>query len=237
MFLFFQLPTTNYQLSTTNMFGPFKKPSRLSQWNGRRRSSRSDDPDLPHLFCRATMLRMAAVLATVLGATYLAHDWGGLMSYRVGEVRAYDLRARVYFKSENAEETARQRDEVVQRLTTDPDWIKKTPEEQQQIIERKRQEVEVVKTYAPGELLVERNFPITDSQYELLQKESHAFLKEQSWAYRTSRTIAVFLVFTLLSLLVDCRCWWSSTSFAFSRDWRPVCTRWSESAPSFCSLW
>ena len=51
------------------MFGPFKKPSRLSQWDGRRRSSRSDDPVLLHLFCRAVLFRLTLVLATVLGAT------------------------------------------------------------------------------------------------------------------------------------------------------------------------
>ena len=73
------------------MFGFFKKPSRLSQWNGRRRSSRSEDPSLPNVFCRVVLLRLAAVLVTVLGATYLAHNWGGLMTYRAGEVRPYDL--------------------------------------------------------------------------------------------------------------------------------------------------
>ena len=66
------------------MFGPFKKPSRLGQWNGRRRSSRSDEPVLPYLLQRAVLLRLVAVLVSVLGATYLAHAWGGLMSFRVG---------------------------------------------------------------------------------------------------------------------------------------------------------
>ncbi|MHB1425839.1 MAG: HD family phosphohydrolase [Gemmataceae bacterium] len=186
------------------MFGFFKKPSRLSQWNGRRRSSRNEDPSLPNLFSRVVLLRLAAVLITVLGATYLAHTWGGLMTYRAGEVRPYDLRARVYFEFESEEETARQRDEAVRKLTTeDKELPKKNPLEQQKIIEKTRQDVPpVVKTYAPGELLVERNFPITDSQYELLQRESRAFLQSQSRACRISRTIAVFLVFTLLSLLV-----------------------------------
>lgn len=187
------------------MFGPFKKPSRLSQWNGRRRSSRSDDPVLPHLFSRAVLLRLTVVLATVLGATYLAHDWGGLMSYRVGEIRSNDLRARVYFRADDNEETARKRDEVVQKLTKEKKELLQAlpPEKQQEIIEQARRNVmPVVKTFAPGELLVERNFPITDSQYELLQKESRAFLQSQNRASRISRTIAIFLVFTLLALLV-----------------------------------
>jgi hypothetical protein len=178
------------------MFGPFKKPSRLSQWNGRRRSSRSDDPVLPHLFCREVLLRLGAVLLTVLGATYLAHDWGGLMSYRVGEIRPYDLRARVYFEVVDEEERARQRDEAIQKLTAEE---QRNPE----TCERVRRAVKpVVRPYPVGTLLVERNFPITDSQYELLQKERRAFLQSQSPAHRISRTSAIFLVFTLLALLV-----------------------------------
>ena len=61
---------------------------------------------------------------------------------------------------------------------------------------------DVIKMYAPGDLLVECGSPITDSQYELLLKETRAYLQSQSRACRICRTIAIFLVFTLLSLLV-----------------------------------
>ena len=54
------------------MFGPGKKPSRLGQWNGRRRSSRSELPLLPHLGQRSVLIRLAAVLVTVALATLLA---------------------------------------------------------------------------------------------------------------------------------------------------------------------
>jgi putative nucleotidyltransferase with HDIG domain len=185
------------------MFSPFKKPSRVSQWNGRRRSSRSDDPVLPQMFCREVLLRMAAVLATVLGATYLAHDWGGLMSYRVGEIRPHDLRARVDFQVENAEETARQRDEKVKELAKDAKVQVLPLEEQRKLYERVRAEVPpFMKSFARDTLLVERNSPITDSQYDILQRESRAFLQSLSPATRVSRTIAIFLVFTLLALVV-----------------------------------
>src|SRR6516225_800523 len=163
------------------MFGPFKKPSRLGQWNGRRRSSRSDEPVLPQLFCRAVLLRLGAVLLTVLGATYLAHDWGGLMSYRVGEVRPYDLRARVYFEVVDEEETARKRDEAVQALPIELQRDHKVCEETRRAVKP------VVKAFPPGTLLVERNFAITDSQYELLQAETHAFWASQGRAARMSR--------------------------------------------------
>jgi putative nucleotidyltransferase with HDIG domain len=178
------------------MFGPFKKSSRLSQWNGRRRSSRSDDPVLPHLFRRAVLLRLTVVLASVLGATYLAHDWGGLMSYRVGEVRPYDLRARVYFEVVDEEETARKRDEAVQALPVEQQRDRK-------ICDRLRKEMPpVVRAFPPGTLLVERNFSISDGQYELLQAETRAFWESEGHARRVSRSVSIFLIFTLLSLLV-----------------------------------
>jgi putative nucleotidyltransferase with HDIG domain len=178
------------------MFAPLKKPSRLSQWNGRRRSSRSDEPELPKLFCRTVLLRLMVVLATVLGATYLAHNWGGLMTYRAGEVRPYDLRARVLFERDDEEETARKRDEALQNLS---------PEEQRDPKRCKevREKIKVVKQYPPGTLLVEHNSPITDSQYELLQAESRAFwASKEVTLWRWIRTFSIFLIYTLLATLV-----------------------------------
>jgi putative nucleotidyltransferase with HDIG domain len=178
------------------MFGPFKKPSRLSQWDGRRRSSRCDDPVLPQLFQRVVLLRLAAVLLTVLGATYLAHDWGGLMSYRVGEVRPYDIRARVFFEVVDEEETARLRDDAVQALP-----MKEQRDHRR--CEQVRHDVPVVKKpFLPGTLLVERDFAITESQYDLLQLESRAFWQSQGQSRLVSRSVSIFLTFTLLALLV-----------------------------------
>ena len=94
------------------MFGPSKKPSRLGQWDGRRRSSRSDEPVLPHLWGRAVLFRLAAVLVTALGVTGLAYYGGPTQSFRVGEVYPHDLRARVYFEVVNQTETVRKSDEA-----------------------------------------------------------------------------------------------------------------------------
>src|SRR5262245_21713628 len=98
------------------MFGPVKKPSRLGQWDGRRRSSRSEDPVLPHL-CRVPVLsRLGAVLVTALSVTFLAYTWGPPQSYRVGEICPHDLRARVYFEVVDQAATDRKRDEAVEAL-------------------------------------------------------------------------------------------------------------------------
>src|SRR5258708_6282101 len=82
------------------MFGPFKKSGRIGQWDGRRRSSRSDEPLLSRLLRRSVLLRLGAVLVTALSATFLGFTWGTPPSFRVGEASPYDLRARVAFEVE-----------------------------------------------------------------------------------------------------------------------------------------
>ncbi|HEY7327258.1 MAG TPA: HDIG domain-containing metalloprotein [Gemmataceae bacterium] len=183
------------------MFGPFKKPSRLSQWNGRRRSSRNDDPSLPNMFCRAVLLRLATVLATVLGATYLAHNWGGLITYRVDEVRPYELRARVAFDIVDEEATARECDRALQNLKPEQ---QRDPKELDRV---RKATPKVVQPFDVGTLLVARDVPISEKQYELLKAENKAYWDSQgdkdglNWA-RIQRTFSIFLIFTLLALLV-----------------------------------
>src|SRR6516164_4581585 len=109
------------------MFSLFKKPSRLYQWNGRRRSSRSDEPLLTNLGHRSALYRMGAVLLTVLFATLLAFYFGPAQSFRIGEICQHDLRARVYFEVINQAQTDRARDQAVADLppdrSNDPDAV------------------------------------------------------------------------------------------------------------------
>ncbi len=77
------------------MFAPQKKSTRIGQWNGRRRSSRSEEPLLTQLNRRSVLLRLGCVLITALGATLLAVAWGAPQPHRVGEICPHDLRARV----------------------------------------------------------------------------------------------------------------------------------------------
>src|SRR5690242_1158575 len=98
------------------MFGPIKKPSRIGQWDGRRRSSRSDALVWSQLISRAVLLRLGVVLLTAIIATYLAYHWGGPQGHRIGEVRGYDLRARVYFEMVDQDLTDRLRDELEEKL-------------------------------------------------------------------------------------------------------------------------
>ena len=68
------------------MYASPPKPSRIGQWNGRRRSSRCDDPVLPHLWQRPVLLRLAArACATAATVTFMAYHWGPSQHYRVGQ--------------------------------------------------------------------------------------------------------------------------------------------------------
>src|SRR5262249_31929766 len=102
------------------MFPPSgKKPSRIGQWNGRRRSSRSEEPVLPLLWQKPVQLRLACVLLTIVAATLISYSWGPTLSFRVGQTSPHDLRARVYFEVVDHIETARKRDEAVEALVPD----------------------------------------------------------------------------------------------------------------------
>src|SRR5437763_928970 len=107
------------------MFGPGKRASRIGQWDGRTRSSRSDALVLPALQEPGVWVRLGGVLVTVILATLLGFFWGPPQSYRIGERVGHDLRARVYFDLVNQAETDRNREKAIERLPpnlrTDPD--------------------------------------------------------------------------------------------------------------------
>jgi putative nucleotidyltransferase with HDIG domain len=178
------------------MFGEFKKHARLGQWDGRRRSSRSDTPVLPMLRQRAVLLRLAVVLATTIGVTYQAYSWGPPLPYRVGKIYPRDLRVRVYFELVNETQTEHARDEAVQRL----------PFPQSEELEARtcaRASVsEVVDKYPPGMLLVPRGHPITERQLTLLEEEHRAFTASLGRSDHIRRAVSLFLVMALLAALI-----------------------------------
>src|SRR5262245_16494026 len=144
------------------MFSSQKKDARLVQWNGRRRSSRSEEPMLPALWQRPVLLRLGIVLVTTLVVTFLAYQWGPPLPYRVGEVYPRDLRVRVDFEVVNEAQTEKAREDAVERLT---------PEEKADPVIRElaRESVPaVVQQYTETMLLVPRGRPINDKQLTLL---------------------------------------------------------------------
>jgi putative nucleotidyltransferase with HDIG domain len=178
------------------MFGFTKKPARPIQWDGRRRSTRSDEPVLAHLWGRDVLLRVGVVFFAVLAATCLAYNYGPPQSYRVGEKVQHELRARVYFEMVNQAQTERQRDEAVEKLPpeqrSDPQAYDAARRACQPVIDR----------YPVGTLLVQRGQPITEPQFAVLQEETGAFLASRSPWDHFRRGTALFMVLSLLATIV-----------------------------------
>jgi putative nucleotidyltransferase with HDIG domain len=172
-----------------------KKPSRLGQWTGRRRSSRSEGPVLPHLWRRTVLLRLAVVLVTALAAASFGYCFGPTQSFRTGEVFGYEIRSRVEFSVVNQALTDRKRDEAVEYLPPEH----RSDMECQAVRNAVRPEMD---RYPAGALLVPRGQPITEAQLLLLREENQTFLLSRSLADHARRGAALFLVLTLLSVLV-----------------------------------
>jgi putative nucleotidyltransferase with HDIG domain len=178
------------------MFQPNRKPARLAQWTGRRRSSQSEEPVMQGLCSRPVLLRLAVVVLTVITMTGLA-SWAGMpVPYRINQICPQDVRARVYFEVIDQPQTERAREEAVGRLS---------PEERNDpaACERVRlAEPPVMEKYLEGTPLVQRGRPITIPQMLLLREENRAYqrsLPRHAWVRRTA---AMFLVMSLLALLV-----------------------------------
>lgn len=175
------------------MFGPHRKQPRLVQWNGRRRSSRQDEPLWRQLACRHTVLRLGLVLLTTLAVTLLAYWWGLPMPYRLGESYPFDLRARVDFDVVNHVEFINQEDQKPVGRES-----RQTPlREQAQYTERP-----VVEKYPRGMILVPMGQPVQERQLDLLEREHQVFQERLTTRDYWCRGIALFLIFSLLAVLV-----------------------------------
>lgn len=178
------------------MFQFGKKHSRIGQWNGRRRSSRSEEPVLPLLRQPPVLYRLGLVLATSLVVTYLAYSWGPPLPYRVGESYPRDLRVRVFFELINEAQTEYARDEAVQSLPSELSTDPVAREEARQAVPP------VFEKYPEGMILAQREQPITERQLNLLREEHRAYMDSLGTAHHVRRAIALFLVMSLLAALV-----------------------------------
>jgi putative nucleotidyltransferase with HDIG domain len=173
------------------MFSLSRKSGRLGQWDGRRHSSRSDQPMLPRLWQRAALLRLIAVLLTVVAITLLAYSWGALLPFRVGEIKPWDLRVRVDFQLINPAQTERARDEASESIV-DP-----------ALREHVRRAIgPVVERYPRGMILVPRGQRITERQLNLLKEEHKAYRHSLNPAANVRRGAALFVIFSLLAVVV-----------------------------------
>jgi len=173
------------------MFGSIKNHARLGQWNGRRRSSRQEEPVLPRLWQRPVMIRFTLVLMTTASVTLLIFLWGPPLPYRVGEISPNDLRVRVYFEVPNESQTEWKREEAVGE-TGDPEARE----------EIRRAVAPVVERYPPGMPLVQAGQPISEWQLALLEEEHRTYLRNLEARDHWRRGAALFLVMSLLTAVV-----------------------------------
>jgi putative nucleotidyltransferase with HDIG domain len=159
------------------MWRSLRKPTRLGQWNGRRRSSRGDEPMLPRLWQRPVLVRLAVVWLTAAAVTALAWWWGPPFPYRLGESYPYDLRVRVDFEVVNPVELANR-------------------------AEGKADERPLVEKYPAGMLLIQRGQPVTLRQIDLLREEHKTYLSQMPRHEWLQRGVTLLLLFSLLGALV-----------------------------------
>jgi putative nucleotidyltransferase with HDIG domain len=178
------------------MFNSLRKSARLSQWNGRRHSSRQQEPVLPRLKKWPVQLRLATALATTLLVTMMAFWWGPPLPYRVGEICRAGVRARTSFDVINQPQTERRRDEAVQRANGSGHADPRSVEEARFAVPP------VVDKYPAGALLLQRGQPITEAEMPLLEEEHRSYLQSMTAGDRAGRGVALFLVMGLLSALV-----------------------------------
>ncbi|HMF18331.1 MAG TPA: HDIG domain-containing protein [Gemmataceae bacterium] len=172
------------------MFRILKKiPSRLRQWNGRRRSSRSSETVLPRFWERSVLTRLAVVWLTTMAVTLVAYGWGLPCPYRVGQTLPHDLRVRVDFEVVNH----------VALVNQEP-----SPKDvQDSVLEKARfTDRPVVERYPRGMVLVPRGRPIVGRQLGLLKQEHLAYERSMRGVDHWQRGLALFLIFSLLAALV-----------------------------------
>lgn len=182
------------------MFGPRKNHPRLGQWDGRRRSTRADEPMLPHLWRRPVLLRVSIVLLTTVAVTLFAYLLGPPLPYRLGQIYPFDLRVRADFELVNQVVLDNQKE--AERLENNGPRPSGVKGDRAPVPQPAKEKPPVVERYTKGMLLLERGQPITERQLNLLEEEHNAFLANQRRWERWQRGSALFLVFSLLSALV-----------------------------------
>ena len=168
---------------------PSKKTPRLGQWNGRRRSSRQDEPLLRRLSQPVVLARIGIAWLTTMAATLMAVGWGAPFPYRVGEIYPHDLRARVDFAMVNQVELVNQGDPGKRPSLRDAELPAVSPRS-------------ILEKYQRGTILVPYGQPIQERQLEVLENEHYAYEESLGPPERLHRGIALFLIFSLLTLLV-----------------------------------
>lgn len=169
------------------MLGSLRRSPRLAQWDGRRRSSRSDAVDWRALTRRGVLVRATVVVAACASLGLVILGDGPPFPYRHGQSLLRDVRARVPFDIVDEPETAQARDEA-EHHAADPQTAPKPT---------------VVRTYPSGQILVRRDEPITASKLAVLRAEHEASVLAQPESWLVGRKVSLFLIVGFLGLTVS----------------------------------
>ncbi len=169
------------------LFSANRRSPRLAQWDGRRRSSRSDAVDWRTLLRRAVLARLAVVVAACVALALLVAGDGPPLPYRVGQTVPRDARARVEFDLVDDPETTQAQDDAERRTPTSGD-PPATPV--------------VVHRYPAGMVIVRRDEPIDLEKLAVLRAEHAAYVRSLSPTWLEGRRLSVFLIVGLLAVTV-----------------------------------
>ncbi len=172
------------------LFAANRRSPRLAQWDGRRRSSRSDAVDWRGLLRRAVLARLAVVAAACAAVGVLVAGDGPPLPYRVGQTVPRDVRARVAFDLVDDPETTQARDDAELRPRAADPAAGPPPAPV------------VVHTYPAGLVLLRRDEPITAEKLEVLRAEHAAYVRSLPASWLGGRRVAVFLIVGLLAVTV-----------------------------------
>lgn len=160
------------------MFGTLKRPpARLGPWTDRQRHR--DGAGRGGFWRRPLAPHLAVVLVAATLAAAIAFFAGPPLSFRAGQIPAYDLRVRAYFEVVNYPQT---------------EWAKEEF--------RAGNHTLVIEKYPVGLPLVKAGQPITEGQLELLREEWRAFRAALTPADHARRATALFLISLLLAFVL-----------------------------------
>jgi hypothetical protein len=178
------------------MRGPDKKTLRLGHWTASPLTTQSQH-SLRSLLCQPDVLtRLGVVLVATLLLSALAYGWGLPLPYRIGEVWAHDVEARVSFSLYDDTLTEHARDKAVQKL---PPKLRDDPAARARAIASVEP---VYKHYGAGTVIIQRGQQITEDQRNLMREETKAFQGSLQFAHKAKRFLALFLLMGLMATLV-----------------------------------
>lgn len=173
-----------------------KKHSRLGHWTPSPLTTTTAASRWTFLRDAAVRTRLAVVLLATLVLTGLAYGWGLPLPYRIGEVWAHDVEARVPFQAVDQAATDKARNQWIRSLPPherdDPSsWVRACAAIPPRF-----------KEYPAGRVIIPRGQKISEEQRNLMRAETRAFQSSLQFRHKLQRVLALFMLMGLMATLV-----------------------------------